>query len=308
MNRRASVVRPLAADDDCRDFVVAFAEPLGRLAHLLTVGWPRTAAANQLAIDALAHVRRQWREVETTGAPELLAVDALLANLPRRHNAPTPPGVPIETPEPDADRDLDADELRDAVWLAFTQLAPRRRVPLVFLDASVASPRLAGFALPVSFASQPRQPELFDAALTDLRTSLRDVPGVGRSADALTDDEVLAALAAALRQHASDDGVATDPYRAVLERARQLRRRTASIAAVVAVVLAVCAVGVGLVSTPPKAPASAAASASASTSRHHCRRVNHRKPSCRRPTTATARSSTGRPAAMQPTMRSCWPN
>ena len=69
-------------ETEFREFVVGFADALTRLAYLLTVGTSADPAA--LSADALARVRRQWRDAEVTGAPEPLAVEALLSALPNR--------------------------------------------------------------------------------------------------------------------------------------------------------------------------------------------------------------------------------
>ena len=230
---------PPGTGDECREFVVAFAEPLGRLGYLLSVGWPRPLAADQLAVDALAQVRRRWHEVETTGTPELLAVEALLSKLPRRHKPPPPP-VDVETLER-ADLELDDDELRAAVWSAFTQLPPRRRVPLVFADASVASPRSAGLDVPTSYASAHRLAATFDAALLSMRESLRRNDRTATPADSLTDARIVELLTGALRSHAADYSVPIDPYPLVLDAGLRQRRRARFIGAVA--VVAVVAMG-----------------------------------------------------------------
>jgi hypothetical protein len=78
-----------APDDDFRDFVVAFSGPLTRLAYLL-IARPSTDTNREpqrLAVAALAHTRRHWRTVHETGAPEPIAIEALLDRLPRRRRA-----------------------------------------------------------------------------------------------------------------------------------------------------------------------------------------------------------------------------
>ena len=64
-------------ENEFREFVAGFADPLTRLAYLLTAGTSGDPAV--LSADALARVRRQWRDAEMTGAPESLAVEALLS-------------------------------------------------------------------------------------------------------------------------------------------------------------------------------------------------------------------------------------
>ncbi len=66
--------------NEFREFVVGFADPLTRLAFLLTAGTSADPATHSAG--ALARVRRQWRDAEVTGAPESLAVEALLSALP----------------------------------------------------------------------------------------------------------------------------------------------------------------------------------------------------------------------------------
>jgi hypothetical protein len=78
-------------EDEFREFVGGFADPLSRLAFLLTAGTDIDAA--ELTNDALAQVRRQWREVETTGAPETQAVEALVVALPHRRKRGSRPVV-----------------------------------------------------------------------------------------------------------------------------------------------------------------------------------------------------------------------
>ena len=69
-------------EDQFREFVAGFADPLLRLAFLLTAG--THLDASELTNSALAQVRREWREAETTGTPEAQAVEELVIALPRR--------------------------------------------------------------------------------------------------------------------------------------------------------------------------------------------------------------------------------
>lgn len=271
-----SSVRPTSAiaqpDDDFRDFVVGFADPLARLAFVLTVepstlpttpALPAASRPDVLAANALARVRRQWRDANQTGAPELIAVEALLSNLGRRRGtrrrdkASSPwTAAALTSGDPvGADGDIDIDLVRAALWQAFQHLPLRHRVPLVFADPSVASRRLAGLDVPASFATERRQEVLLDAALLDVRTALRVAPATAAAADMLTDDEIVEVMGEAIREHALEERAPVDPYPVVVERARQSRRRTGFIAAAVVVVLGVGAVGVARVSTPPKVSA-----------------------------------------------------
>jgi hypothetical protein len=267
-----SSVRPTRAvaqpDDDFRDFVVGFADPLARLAFVLTVELPTVPVAaatssDVLAANALARVRRRWRDANDSGAPEQIAIEALLSILGRRRgvrrrdktSSPWTADALTSVTIVDADADIDPELVRAGLWQAFQQLPLRHRVPLVFVDPSVASRRLAGLGVPTSFASERRQEVLLDAALLDVRTALRVTPATAAAADALTDDEIVAVIGEAIREHASDERAPVDPYPVVLKRAEQTRRRTGFIAATVVVVLAVGAVGVARVSAPPKARA-----------------------------------------------------
>jgi hypothetical protein len=262
-------------DDDFREFVVGFADPLMRLAFALTVhahrpeahssGASDRAAPDVLATDALARMRRRWREAHESGAPEFVAVEALLSNLGRgrgsRRRDKVAAGLGTDTDAPvDASRpdDVDMGLVRAALWRAFQHLPLRQRVPLVFADPSVASRRLAGFGVPASFSSERRQEVSLDAALLALRSALRSGAATAAAADLFTDDEIVAVTGEAVREHAAGELAPVDPYPVVRERARQKGRRTGILAAVVVVVVAVAGVGVAKVSTPEKVRAGVA--------------------------------------------------
>jgi hypothetical protein len=279
-------------EDHFREFVVGFADPLSRLAFLLTAG--SHLDAWELTTHALAQVRREWREAETTGTPEAQAVEELVIALPRRGKeqspaavpddaralqppggrpvvpaatqvAPTevaPPGSPIAQPvwsgfEPPPEAETDAELLRSAVWTAWTMLPPRLRVPLVFADVSVASRRLAGLDVPESFGSSHR----LEVAATDAMRLLRarvlsDLPQVG--AESLADVQLGDVLDGTLREHAAAAPALIDPYPRVLARLRRLRVRAATAIAVVVVVLAGAFAFAVRVSAPHKATSAAA--------------------------------------------------
>jgi hypothetical protein len=252
-------------DDDFRDFVVAFAEPLMRLAFVLTVEPPTVTVApastpEVLAANALARVRRQWHDAHDSGAPELIAIEALLSHLGRRRgtrrrdksSSPSTVNALTSAGPVDPDLDVDLDLVRAALWQVFLQLPLRHRVGFVFADPSVASRRLAGLDVPTSFATERHQEMLLDAALLEVRTAWRVAPTTAAAADVMTDDEIVAVMGQAIREHASQELAPVDPYPAVMQRTRQIRRRTQVIAAAVVVVFAVGAVGVVRVSTPPK--------------------------------------------------------
>jgi hypothetical protein len=278
-------------EDHFREFVTGFADPLSRLAFLLTAG--SHLDAPELTNHALAQVRREWREAETTGTPEAQAVEELVIALPRRGKerqkhaefataavpddaraletmqvtAPqeTPPRSPYAPPlgsELDApsDTDTDAELLRGAVWTAWTTLPPRLRVPLVFADASVASRRLAGLDVPESFGSSHRQEVATADAMRLLRARvLSDLPQVG--ADSLAGGRLTDVLDSTLREHSAAAPAPIDPYPLVLARLRRLRLRASIAVAVVVVVLAGAVAVAVRVSTPDKAASTSAAAA-----------------------------------------------
>ncbi|HTC69743.1 MAG TPA: hypothetical protein VK662_09260, partial [Acidothermaceae bacterium] len=285
-------------DHQFREFVAGFADPLSRLAFLLTAG--SHLDASDLTNSALAQVRREWREAEETGTPEAQAVEELVIALPRHgkeraaHAAavpddartlqtpgsrpavpvvPAPPRSPFVPPvappsappvgsgfEAPPEPETDAELLRGAVWTAWTTLPPRLRVPLVFADASVASRRLAGLDVPESFGSSHRVEATAADAMRLLRARvLSDLPQVG--VDSVADARLTDVLDSTLREHAIAAPGPIDPYPLVLARLRSLRLRATATVAVVVAVLAV-AVGVAVrVSKPDKATSTSAAAA-----------------------------------------------
>ena len=283
-------------ENEFREFVVGFADPLTRLAFLLTAGASGDPAV--FSADALARVRRQWRDAEMTGAPESLAVEALLSALPHprqfhlhgharpeepedadyalatagapavNHDAFRRPVASAESPHDGSlggtvdavvDGAVDVDVLHDAVWKAWQQLTPRQRVPLVFVDPSVASRRLAGLAVPESFGSARRLDHVASGALAQLRTTLAADPTVGADVDKIRGRKFAEVLADTLREHATSPARVIDPYPAVVRRAQRLGRRAAVAAVVVLVVLACGFVFAALASQPTKQSAGAAA-------------------------------------------------
>ena len=288
-------------ENEFREFVVGFADPLTRLAFLLTAGASGDPAA--LGADALARVRRQWHDAEVTGAPESLAVEALLSALPHsrqfhrrglrpegpedaeyvlagagmasatvNHDAFRRPVAPAESPTDESlasavDGGVDVDVLHEGVWKAWQRLTPRHRVPLVFVDPSVASRRMAGLGVPESFASARRLDVLGSIALAELRTTLAADPTVSADVDKIRGRRFAELLADTLREHASAPARVIDPYPTVVEQARRLGRRAVVAVAAVLVVLAIGFVVAVLASQPTKetsAIATASPSATAS--------------------------------------------
>jgi len=286
-------------ETEFREFVVGFADPLTRLAFLLTAGASGDPAV--LSADALARVRRQWRDAEVTGAPEALAVEALVSGLPHRrqfhlrgpaaaeeleddnvlatagaatvnHDAFRRPAASEEAPvdgSPGVDADgesaVDVDVLHDAVWKAWLGLSPRQRVPVVLADPSVASRRLVGIGVPESFGSPRRVDLIASGALAQLRTTLAADPKVAATVGNLQGRYFTDALADTLREHASAPSRVIDPYPAVVRRAQRMGRRAVVAVAAVLVVVATGFVVAVQASQPTKAT-SAAAAASASRS------------------------------------------
>jgi hypothetical protein len=249
-------------EDQFREFVTGFADPLSRLAFLLTAG--TRLDASDLTNHALAQVRREWREAETTGTPEAQAVEELVIALPRRGKerqeyGESAPSVGPEFEAP-AEAETDAEQLRDAVWTGWTTLPPRLRVPLVFADASVASRRLAGLDVPESFGSSHRLGVAAADALRMLRARvLSDLPQV--AAESLGDARLTDVLDSTLREHAAAAHAPIDPYPLVLARLRRLRSRAATVVAVVLVVLGAAVAVAVRVSTPDKATSTSGAAA-----------------------------------------------
>lgn len=243
------------ADDDFHDFVVGFADPLTRLAFLLTAGVASSpnsddaARAEQLATAALAQTRRHWRDAAATGAPEPLAVEALLSRLPHAHHQPaaTHHQPPAETPQPVAEetatdeeqQPVDVQLLRDAAWSAWQTLGAKERVPLVFADVSVASRRLAGLDIPESFGSARKQETLATQAFVQLRAAMARDALAGPEIGAMTGDEFGELLADTLRERALLASSPTDPYPPVAGEVGRARRRVgAGVLAVVVLLVA----------------------------------------------------------------------
>jgi hypothetical protein len=231
------------SEQEFRDFIVGFADPLCRLAFLLTAG----TAVDPIAAteQALARVRRQWRDAEDTGAPETLAIDALVFVLPRGQHRPPADAVPAEPAPGDAvedDDSIDAAVLRGAAWTAWTALEPRQRVPFLFDDPAVASRRLAGLA---GDRTSRRAERVAEGAWDSFRAGFSSDRSVGRRAESLSDSQIAALLRDALREHAAAVPAPIEPYPRVVERVRRMRVRAGtSVAAVLVVVGAVGALAV----------------------------------------------------------------
>jgi hypothetical protein len=240
---------------------------------VLTVGVPGQPAAGVLAANALAQVRRQWREVEATGLPEQLAVDALLsAVLKRRVRSPSLSPV---TPEPvdatGSSAEVDQQLLHEASWHAFVRLSPRQRASLVFVDPSVAAARLAGLDTPPALGAPRRQLAELASAIDALRAGLRtDAAVVGHPAtrasfDALSEQQLLLLTGDAIRAHAPSAPSVFDPNTEVGSRVAHLHRRGVLAGALVVVLTAAAGVSAVIASTPtavaPRAAAPAASSA-----------------------------------------------
>ena len=275
--RAATSVNP---DDGFRSFVAAVSEPLTRLAYVLTVGVPGQPAAGELAANALAQVRRQWREVEAAGLPEQLAVDALLsAVLKRRVRSPSlSPVAPPPAEATGSSAEVDQHLLREASWRAFVLLSPRQRASLVFADPSVAAARLAGLDVPPSLGSPRRQEGELTSAIASLHAvlcadaALTDQPATRAGLDALSEDQLVLLAGDAIRAHAPAAPSVFDPNTEVGARVAHLHRRAMLAGALVVVLIAAAGVS-AVIASAPTAVAPRAASAAASSAAPRLPRV-----------------------------------
>ncbi|MDQ1496124.1 MAG: hypothetical protein QOG69_2607, partial [Actinomycetota bacterium] len=268
------------SDDDYREFVGSFADPLSRLAFLLTVGLPVDAAGapDDLVAGALAQLRWRWREVESTGAPEPLAVEALVSvvrrRFRRRRRPPSPSVVDAAEPAPpastgsgtdtaDTASDVDERAMHDVTWTAWQHLLVTQRLPLVLADLSVASRRLAGIDVSDSLGSARRRWHAADDAANRIRAALLRDPATRRRAAVLGDAALADLVQETLRERASSAPGSVGAYVRVEERVRRTRRRVAMQVALAVVVLVGGVVTAVKVSTPKSSKAVAAAAASA---------------------------------------------
>lgn len=248
------------SDTEFHDFVVGFADPLSRLAYLLTDGAAVSSSAS--TVDALVRVRRQWREAETTGSPESLAVEALVAGLPHHWQ------LPHQSPHADP-RDIDTDmtvaakagamsageidaAVSDVIWNSWRRLEPRHRVPLVFADLSVASRRLAELEVPESFGPVRKSAAIADETVRAIRVDLAADPRTRAAAAAMSDVAIVDRLLVVLRLRGAAAAVPHDPYPMVTSRARELRRRMLGAVSVVGVLVIAASVVVASLSAAKK--------------------------------------------------------
>lgn len=252
------------SDDEFRVFVASFADPLARLAFLLTAGTAVDATTATAA--ALARLGRNWREAQTTGALELLAVDALVARLPhrdrRRHAraAVAPAALPPDVTGADPDSGNDEADVnaraRMILWELWQSLSPRDRLPLLLDDPSVAAPRLAGIELQVA-AGPPRRVGLVAKRATDkLTREFHTYPSTPGRAALLDEDQLMQLLRDALREHAASAPDQVDPFSLVAHRMRSLRSHSYATTATVGGLLvagALTAIHVSTPKTPPSA-------------------------------------------------------
>jgi hypothetical protein len=245
------------SEQEFRDFVAGFADPLARLAFLLSAGTELDSV--DITVAALASVRRRWQDVEATGAPEPLAVEALTSGLPRSRRR----GAPVVSAQAVADRsdiggpaapavrargldgEADTGLLRAAAWAAWKTVPARQRVPLLLEDPAVAAPRLAGVEIAQSSRSARRATVLADDAWRALREGIA-ADATARSWVAARDQGEFAALVrAALRDQAVTAPTPLEPYVRVKRRVSGMRMRTAgAVAASVIVLVAAGAVAV----------------------------------------------------------------
>jgi len=267
----------VASIDERHDFIVGFADALTRLAYLLTVTETAelpdaTSNAQRRATVALAQAVRHWRDVHVTGAPEPVAVEALLNRLPRKHNrrATNPDSLdatPVtesalsigatSTDDEKSDATIELQRLHEAVWRAWTSLPERQRVPFLFAEVSPVSRLLDSLDVPEGFATPRRLEMLAGQAVSNLTAYLEVDRSIVRAPVA---HELEALLAGVLSQHAYDIVSPRDPYTAVVDVAYRVRRRGMVAAALVIAVIAVSATVIANISTSRDRSKQAAAS------------------------------------------------
>ena len=253
------------SEQEFRDFVAGFADPLARFAFLLSAGTDLDSV--DMTVAALAFVRRRWRDVEATGAPEPLAIEELVSALPRSRRGgavasarpvanrvgvarAVAPAVPALAHFPDDE--VDAGLLRAAAWATWKTLTPRQRVPLLLEDACVAAPRLAGIEIAQSSRSARRASVVADDAWRSLRHAMMADPVMRGWVDSTDDAQLAVVVRDALREQAAAAPALIDPYSRALQRVSRMRLR--AVGAVAASVIVVVAVGVVAVhaATPKK--------------------------------------------------------
>ena len=234
------------SEKEFHDFVVGFTDPLARLAFLLTEGTSVDAAA--ITVDSLAQVRRHWRDAETTGAPEPLAVEALMTGLPRQPKR----AAQAQAPPDETTAATDEEVLREVAWAAWCGLDSRHRVPLLFGDVSIASRRLAG--LDVRDASRWRHHAAADGAVAVIRAALHGDQRTWEVVDAMSGQQLADQVAETLRARALTAAVPVDAYQLVATRVRNLRRRTVGSVAAVVVLLAAGTITATQLSATKKPP------------------------------------------------------
>jgi len=253
----------MRSEQEFRDFVAGFADPLARFAFLLSAGTELDSV--DMTVAALASVRRRWSDVEATGAPEPLAIEALVSALPRLQRGsaaasaqlvadrvdvarPVAPAVPASGQLPDDE--VDVGLLRAAAWTAWKTLAPRQRVPLLLEDASVATRRLAGTEIPQSSRSARRASAVADDAWRFLRQSMAANPAIRRYVDATDDVQFAAVVRDGLREQATAAPALIDAHSRVRQRVSRMRFRAVGAVAASAIVVA----AVGAVAVRASAP------------------------------------------------------
>jgi hypothetical protein len=228
-------------DSEFGQFAGGFGDALHRLAVLLV---DDQDLAQRLLIRAFATVRRRWAGIQSAGAPEAQAVDALVSRLPRRlpATAEAAEAEPAETAEEDVHL-----RRRQAVLAAWTPLTPRQRASLLFVDSSVASPRLAGQPMPPSLGSETKVETLATGAWTALEGAVRADPTVRDWS--FDDDELGAVLADSLRERARELPTFRTHAEAISQQRRHDLNRVLVSSSVVVVLLVLVGFAVVRIST-----------------------------------------------------------
>lgn len=229
------------ADGEFRDFVAGFADPLTRLAVILAAtSLADIDAAERLVARALSRVKRRWRDV--AGMPEQHAVETLLSLMPRGLRPPAIGAIGAQFEISADDDPIAVRNIKAALWQAWCELAPRHRIPIVFNDIAVVSPRLESAELPDGASARKRAKSarealalLRDALAADDRVGTDNAADPANTADA--GNVIEQWLPATLAEMARRVPAPLDMVSRVDNESRRLRGRSAIAAtAVIAVI------------------------------------------------------------------------
>jgi hypothetical protein len=228
---------PTTRDTEFRQFAGGFGDALNRLAVLLVDDSNR---ADALVVRSLAVLRRRWAGIDNAGAPEAQAVDILVSLLPRSGVS-----APLQLPDAGLEEDVAVDvtlQRQQAILRSWSVMRPRERAGLLFTDASVVSPRLAGAPAPRSLGSPARVQARAAESWRNLESRVRaDAAATDWNFD---DDEFGVLLADSLRAKASTIPTFLPQLADITRRRRRDLRQTLLAAAGVVVVIVLAGVAV----------------------------------------------------------------